>query len=478
MATLTGNAINTSYQGLIKFDDNGTIDATVLKQLTDGTGGSLPIQVSQVQTKFQSLVDFTGATVTGLPASGNLVNGTGADSLKNVDDLVTNATTAGGAQAIALGNGATSSNAQTIAIGNGALANNFQSVAIGDGAEATGIGAVAMGQYSNANGIYASAWGRTSVASSDGSVAFGQQAEVPSGVAGGVAMGRQVVADLADTTHVRALKIVAPDGGTGGNGITMLSPDGTAGVITLTNASELAVDGTPIGGGGAAGLESGTGADSMQSASSLTTIPAIASGSDSIALGNNATATSTQSIAIGDGADATDVYNIALGKGAQSVNDWTVSIGSDSKAYSRNCVTLGGNAISGILGNSSGGQDAIAIGNQPLADKQRAIAIGLDADALANDAIAIGARADATAQGAIAIGSDTSSSVAPKATAQNAVALGNNVVAATADTVSITLLQIMNYATMNYVNDAAAATGNIPLGGVYHTDGALKIRIV
>ena len=255
MATLTGNAINTSYQGLIKFDDNGTIDATVLKQLTDGTGGSLPIQVSQVQTKFQSLVDFTGATVTGLPASGNLVNGTGADSLKNVDSLVTNATTAGGAQAIALGNGATSSNAQTIAIGNGALSNNFQSVAIGDGAEATGVGAVAMGQYSNANGIYASAWGRTSVASSDGSVAFGQQAEVPSGVAGGVAMGRQVVADTADTTHVRALKIVAPDGGTGGNGITMLSPDGTAGVITLTNASELAVDGTPIGGGGGGGAD-------------------------------------------------------------------------------------------------------------------------------------------------------------------------------------------------------------------------------
>ena len=31
----------------------------------------------------------------------------------------------------------------------------------------------------------------------------------------------------------------------------MLSPDGTAGVVTLTNASELAIDGTPIGGGGA-----------------------------------------------------------------------------------------------------------------------------------------------------------------------------------------------------------------------------------
>ena len=96
---------------------------------------------------------------------------------------------------------------------------------------------------------------------------------------------------------------------------------------------------------------------------------------------------------------------------------------------------------------------------------------------MADDAIAIGARADATATGAIAIGSDTSSSVAPKATAVNAVALGNNIIANTADTVSITLLQIMNYATMSFADDAAAATGGIPLGGVYHTSGALKIRI-
>ena len=236
MATLTGNAINTSYQGLIKFDDNGAVDPTTLKQITDGTGGSLPIQVSQVQTKFQSLVDFTDTTVSGLPSAAGLVNGTGTDSLKQADSLVTNAATASGPQSIALGNGAVS--------------NSNQSIAIGNFSEATSVGSAAVGEYASANALYASAWGRTAYARADGSVAFGQQAGVPFGVNGGVAMGRQVVADLADTTHVRALKIVAPDGGTGGNGITMLSPNGTAGLITLTDASELAVDGTPIGGGG------------------------------------------------------------------------------------------------------------------------------------------------------------------------------------------------------------------------------------
>lgn len=29
----------------------------------------------------------------------------------------------------------------------------------------------------------------------------------------------------------------------------------------------------------------------------------------------------------------------------------------------------------------------------------------------------------------------------------------------------------------NYANDAAAATGGIPVGGLYHTAGAIKIRL-
>ena len=29
----------------------------------------------------------------------------------------------------------------------------------------------------------------------------------------------------------------------------------------------------------------------------------------------------------------------------------------------------------------------------------------------------------------------------------------------------------------NYANDAAAALGNVPKGGIYHTSGSLKIRL-
>jgi len=408
--------------------------------ISDGLGNALPLEASTTTIKFTGNADFTSATVTGISA-GNLVNGAGADSLKNVDSLVTNATTAGGAQAIALGNGATSSNAQTIAIGNGALANNFQSVAIGDGAEATGVGAVAMGQYSNANGIYASAWGRTSIASSDGSVAFGQQAEVGFGVPGGVAMGRQVVADLADTTHVRALKIVAPDGGTGGNGITLLSPNGTAGTVTLTDGSELALDGTPIGGGGAAGLINGVGTDSIISAPSLTTNPAGAIAPNAIAIGENALVDSTfarEAIAIGYNANSSQAEAIAFGSNSDATAAYNISIGGSSRAA---------------------GTQTLAIGfSSEVTSGLRGAAIGNNSTVSANSGVALGYNTTASAAGAVAI--------------------GDSVTASTENTATVNLFQIAAYATMNFADDAAAATGGIPLGGVYHTDGALKIRIV
>ena len=154
--------------------------------------------------------------------------GTGTNSLQN-----------------AVGSASTASGAQSIALGAGATASGGQSMAYGDQAQATQTSAASFGQYAEATATYAIAFGRTSAASGDGAVAFGQQTSAAQ--AGAVAMGRQVTSDTADTTHVRALKIVAPDGGTGGNGITMLSPNGTAGVVTLNNDSKLAVDGNVVG---------------------------------------------------------------------------------------------------------------------------------------------------------------------------------------------------------------------------------------
>ena len=65
MATLTGNAIQSSYLGLLKTDDNAAIGATE-KQLTDGAGNNVPMTVGTAGVSFTGAADFTSATVTGI----------------------------------------------------------------------------------------------------------------------------------------------------------------------------------------------------------------------------------------------------------------------------------------------------------------------------------------------------------------------------------------------------------------------------
>ena len=60
----------------------------------------------------------------------------------------------------------------------------------------------------------------------------------------------------------------------------------------------------------------------------------------------------------------------------------------------------------------------------------------------------------------------------------NSVILGGSGLTSNIDNeVQVPNLTIANYASLNFANDAAAATGGVPLGGVYHTSGALKVRI-
>lgn len=72
MAQLTGNAIQSSYLGLIKTTDNAAISGTA-KAITDGAGNATNIEMSNTATNFVSgTVDFTGSTVSGLPSSGGI----------------------------------------------------------------------------------------------------------------------------------------------------------------------------------------------------------------------------------------------------------------------------------------------------------------------------------------------------------------------------------------------------------------------
>ncbi len=168
------------------------------------------------------------------------------------------------------------------------------------------------------------------------------------------------------------------------NGFAITSTDTAfGGAVDFSSAT---VTGLP---GGAAGLESGTGTDSMQSAASLTTNAASATGDKSIVLGDNAAASRTGAIAIGDGADVTDtgVNQVAIGTNSRVDHESSVSIGDAAKSHYHG-VALGRQANAGT--NSNKGNN-IAIGNASSADAfDNTIAIGSQASAQLTGSVALG----------------------------------------------------------------------------------------
>lgn len=243
------------------------------------------------------------------------------------------------------------------------------------------------------------------------------------------------------------------------------------------------------------GLVAGTGANSMESA--LTTTPADARGVDDIVIGDGAQskvdATFGTNIVIGKNATQTaGEQGIVIGFGATMSKGGGIAIGKDADNNSGSGIAIGRNAATGSLdescaigldASSTGNAGSLAVGRNSNASglngssfgrnasaTNNAIAAGYNAVASGNEGVAIGANTDATASLSTALGYNA------QATAAGAVAIGE-VTASTVNTTTLKLLQIANYATMNFADDTAAATGGIPLGGVYHTSGALKIRI-
>ena len=236
--TVSVKALETQTNDGVKIKGDGTNAGKLSLYCEDASGahnvtleGPAHAGGSTYALKFPN-VQSTGTQILEADASGNLawintpaagsaglVVGTGSNSLQN-----------------AVGTASTASGNASIALGKNSTASGPESMAYGEEALASGTSAAAFGQYAEATSTYAISFGRTSTATADGAVAFGQQTSA--GQAGAVAMGRQVTTDTADTTHVRALKIV---------GITFLSADGTAGVVTLLDTDELALDGVAIG---------------------------------------------------------------------------------------------------------------------------------------------------------------------------------------------------------------------------------------
>lgn len=352
MAALTGNSIDSSYQGLLKTTDNGAVGGAS-KAITDGLGNATNIEIGNAVTKFPSgTVDFTGSTVQGLPADVNTTY-----------DLAS-------AQA-----------------------------------------------GSNAN---------INLTGSDATT---------------------------DTVTLAA-----------GTNIT----------LTDNGSNQITID--AAGGGGAAGLESGTGSDSMQSASSLTTNAADASGNTSIAIGDGVTAAGADTTSIGK--TITTVSNtlnsVMIGTDlstGSTGSDGTVVIGHNNQTSDGRSVAIGYDVD---IPNGQGqamGNDINITG----ADRSTAIGSGINIDTVGSDKIGIGTTMSLTADRAIGIGRDVTVSGDraisigdnTSATASGSVALGKNVTAATADTVSVKALEVQT--------DSTPTAGGIIMSDAGGTDRRINI---
>ena len=312
---------------------------------------------------------------------------------------------------------------------------------------------------------------------------------------------------------------------TGGNNV--INIDATKinfeGAVDFTYATVTGV------GGGAAGLVSGTGTDSIKSADTLTTNTPEATQLRSLAIGDGARSRAQDCIVIGNGLvdDAVRANTVvigshptratkaaqnstAVGSGAQAVGDRSIGIGMESACmanyataitstpdltFAKNESVFIGNGSGTVLGS---GSKSVQIGWETKGTSLNSVAVGTGAkalgswsSALAYNASASGEQSTAVSYGTVASAQGTFAAAdRAQATASRAIAIGGQSTSALADAAvigpgltalwasgtTVNQLAMVNYANLNYADNTAAAAGGVPLGGVYHTDGNLKVR--
>ena len=246
---LTGNSISTSYQGLLKTSDNGALSATE-KPLVDGLANVSTIEIGTGGVSFTSgTVDFTGATVSGLPAGccrprirywyrlyavSCKFNGSPAD--------------AAGLASIALGAGAEANAPNAISIGPGAGDNQpataENAISIGSTARAYGVKSMQIG-YGESNNSGAAGEGAISIGAGDG---YGVEADGDRSIAigyGGTNAGDQNGATANDSISIGTSTKATVSGAVGlGSGVT-------AAIVNTVSikALEVQTDSTPTAGG-------------------------------------------------------------------------------------------------------------------------------------------------------------------------------------------------------------------------------------
>ena len=216
-------------------------------------------------------------------------------------------------------------------------ATGTNAVAIGEAAVASGVDTFALGGV--ASGLKSIALSDFSVASGDYSVSIG---------AGSSALGSKSIGIVGDALYEYTTAIGSNSG----------SSASIAGITTSSSGGA-----TALGGSYASGVDSFAAAIASNSASYGAT------GSNSIAIGNEARATKGGSVAIGTTAMASGTLSTALGVGADATAIYSVAIGRESDATAARAFSIG-------YGSTANQTDSYAFGRNAVAGVVNQIAIG------------------------------------------------------------------------------------------------------
>ena len=153
---------------------------------------------------------------------------------------------------------------------------------------------------------------------------------------------------------------------------------------------------------------------------------AVASGMESIAIGDDVQSSGTHSIAIGSGGTtASGRESMALGDNANAMKDKAMAFGYNSKAAETHSLAVGANAAASdkysvAIGSNDGdagphavGTGSIAIGSQSATTEQYSIALGFKAKAEGENSTVIGANnAAASGKGSTVLGAGSTANKA------------------------------------------------------------------
>jgi hypothetical protein len=268
--------------------------------------------------------------------------------------------------------------------------------------------------------------------------------------------------------------------------------------LTRPSATDIVVN-IPGGSGGAAGLVSGTGTDSMVSAASLTTNAATAPTTDAIAIGNGATIApavparpswgtlghiaigaginvvegnsfgdfySKAVVAIGRNASVNPFYdggNVAIGDGASSTNMHGIALGAATTAH-QFCVAIGQNAEALV-------ESSFSLGRNSQALKLNSVALGASAFANGTNSVAIGQGATAEGDTSISIGDGNTNQNGPNLSvgrANNNLGNGSTIIG-TGNTMGLNNGNC--YLLANNINVAAGTNDYIAIGRINNPSG-------